>query len=75
MIVYKMNVLDHLRRAGYSTYRLRNEKLLGEVAIQKLRDGEMITMNNLDTICALLGRQPEDVIGYSPTADHDFIVI
>lgn len=74
MIVYKMDVLRHLKRAGYTTYRLRDEKLMSESTIQKLRKGEIVAMSNLDTICALLSCQPDDVIGYSPTADHDFIV-
>lgn len=73
MIVYKMNVMERLRLAGYSTYRLRNEKLLGEVAIQKLRDGKMITLNNLDTICRLLRCQPGDIVGYLRDEKDDFI--
>lgn len=67
--------MAHLKRAGYPTFRLRDEKLMSESTIQKLRNGEMISMSTLDTICALLGCQPDDVIGYSPTADHDFIVL
>ena len=29
-IEYKINILSELKAAGYSTYRLRKEKLLGE---------------------------------------------
>ena len=34
MLKYKIDVLESLKEAGYTTTRLRNEKLLGENAIQ-----------------------------------------
>lgn len=34
MFIYKFNVLEGLKEAGYNTTRLRKEKLLGEKAIQ-----------------------------------------
>ena len=36
---------------------------MSESAIQKLRQGKMVTINNLGTICRLLYLQPGDVIG------------
>lgn len=33
-IVYKIDVLSALKEKGYSTYKLRKEKLLGESVIQ-----------------------------------------
>ena len=66
MIAYKLEILPALRAAGYSTYRLRKEKILGEETIQKLRDFELVSWANIDIICKLLNSQPGDLIEYAP---------
>lgn len=65
-IQYKFDILSKLKEAGYSTYKLRKEKLLGEATIQKLRNGELVSWENISTICELLGCQPGDLIKYLP---------
>ncbi len=40
MIIYKINILEALKKAGYSSYRLRQEKVLGEGTLQQLRIGK-----------------------------------
>ncbi len=62
---YKIDVVTALKDAGFTTYRLRNEKLLGEATMTKLRKGELVSWNNIDTICSLLNCQPGDLIEYS----------
>lgn len=64
MIIYKFPILDALKEAGYTSYRLRAEKLFSESTITKFRNGEMVHTSNIDTLCRLLGCQPGDVIGY-----------
>lgn len=64
MIYYKINVLEALKAAGYSAYKLREEQLMGQGTITCLRSGKMIRPESLDTICELLGLQPGDIIGY-----------
>lgn len=64
MFVYKFDVLESLKEAGYNTVRLRKEKLLGENAIQSLRRGEMIGIIALEKICKLLDMQPGNIIKY-----------
>lgn len=63
-IVYKISVLQHLKDLGYSSYKLRKEKILAESTIQKLRDNKPISWDNLETICKLLKCQPSDIIEY-----------
>lgn len=66
-IVYKTNILDELKKSGYSSYRLRNEKLLSESTMSKLRNNNStLTLENLSTICSLLNCQPGDIIEYIP---------
>lgn len=63
-IEYKLNVLAALKDAGYTTYWLRQEKIIGERMIQKLRENKMVSWEILARICAILKCQPGDLIQY-----------
>ena len=63
-IQYKTDILSLLKEAGYSTYRIRREKLLGEAAIQKIRHQELVSLENISTICGLIHCQPGDILEY-----------
>ena len=65
-IKYKREIVPALKDAGYSTYKLRQEKLFGERTIQKLRDGEIVNAENLALLCKLLKCQPGDLLEYVP---------
>lgn len=66
---YKFDVLEALKEAGYSSTRLRKEKLLGESYMTQLRRGEMVSWKTIETICRLLNCQPGDIIEYVPASD------
>ena len=63
-IIYKIDILAALKDAGYNTNRLRKEKLLSESTIQKLRVGEGVAWDNLDTLCRLLECDISDLLEY-----------
>lgn len=63
MIIYK-NVIEKLRDAGYNTNRIRKEKLIPEGTLQNIRDGRMVNLKTIDTICSLTGRKVEELIEY-----------
>lgn len=63
-MVYKIDVLKALQESGYSTYRLRKERLLSESTIHKLRYGIGVSWDNIETICRLIGCQPGDILEY-----------
>ncbi len=65
-IKYKIDVIAQLKKAGYSSYRLRKDKLLGESTVQKLRSSELVSWENISTICKLLNCQPGDIMEYVP---------
>lgn len=65
-IQYKINILTALKDAGYSTYKLRQSKTFGERTIQKFRDGEIVTADNLAKLCELLRCQPGGILEYVP---------
>lgn len=64
-LVYKFPVLEALKKAGYTTYKLRSEKLFSESTLQKFRTGEMVHTSNIETICKLLNCQPGDILQYN----------
>ena len=63
-IRYKLDVLEALKAVGYTTYRLRQEKLMGERVIQQIRDGTIVSWKTIGTICCLLNCQPGDIVEY-----------
>ena len=68
---YKVNVMDKLKEKGYSSTRLRKEKLLGESYMSQLRRGDMVSWAALDTICTLLDCQPGDLIWHEKATGVD----
>ena len=68
-IIYKVDVLATLKAAGYSTYRIRKDKLLGEATVQRLRNREPVSWENIATICRLLGCQPGDILEYADDSE------
>ncbi len=61
---YKIDVLEALKAKGYSSYSLRKEKLLSESTIQKLRNGEGVAWDNLETLCKLLDCDISEILEY-----------
>ena len=69
-IIFKINILESLKNKGFSTYKIRKEKLLSESTVSKLRNNSSnLTLENLSTICKLLECQPSDIIEYIPDED------
>ena len=63
-LIYNIDVLEALKQNGYSTYRIRKEKLIGESTLQKLRQGLPVSLENIETLCGLLHCQPGVIIRY-----------
>ena len=61
---YKINVMEALKAKGITTYALRKERLLSESTIQKLRIGEGVSWDNLETLCKLLDCNIGDILEY-----------
>ena len=64
MLIYKIDVIEKLKEAGYNTARIRKEKLLNESALQYIREGKPIGPKPLAGICRLLECQPGDLLEY-----------
>lgn len=66
MVKCKQNLVVLLKDNGYSSYRLRKDKIMGTERIQRLRHGELPSWRELDIICKLTGAKVEEVIEYVP---------
>lgn len=70
MYQYKIDILKSLSEKGYTSSKLRKEKILSESTIQNLRRGGGITTDTINTICIILRCQPSDILEIIPTDDE-----
>lgn len=59
---YKVDVLAALKEKGYNTNKIRTEGLLSQSTLQKFRNKQGVSWENLETLCDLLECQPADLI-------------
>ena len=60
-IRYKVDIMAELKKKGYSSTKIREEKLMGQSYLQH---GELVSWKTIDTICSLLECQPGDLIEF-----------
>ena len=63
-IRYKVDVMAELKKKGYTSNKIREEKLIGQSYLQQLRHGELVSWKTVDTLCTLLDCQPGDLLEY-----------
>jgi len=66
---FTVDILEALKRNGFTTYRLRKERLLSESTIQKLRKKEPVSWENIETLCRLLNCNIGDIVEYIPDGE------
>lgn len=67
MFIYRIDILDALKRKGYTTTRIRREKLFGESTLTKFRKQDTdITLKTIDILLSVLGCEFEDVFEFYP---------
>jgi len=64
-IRYRIDIVKALTDSGYVLQELRRQHKISESTLQKIRNGELITLKSLEVICELLDMQPADLIEYS----------
>lgn len=65
-ITYKVNIMEALKAAGYSSYRIRQEKIFAQYTVGQLRKGELVPWSTFEKICTLLNCQPGDLLQLIP---------
>lgn len=69
-IKYKIDIMAALKEKGYTSTRIRNEKLIGQSYLQQIRHDEIVSWKTIDTICTLLQCQPGDILEYVPEEEN-----
>ena len=62
MIKYKIDILTELKKAGFSSYKIRKDKIMGEATLQQLRNNKLVSWETINIICNLLHCQPGDIL-------------
>ena len=68
---YKIDVLNALKEKGYNTTKIRAEGLLSQSTLQKFRNQQGVSWENLETLCRLLECQPGALMEYVEDAQPD----
>lgn len=74
MIKYKIDILSSLKQIGYSTYKIKQEKIFNQSQLQQIRNNKLLTQEALNKVCFLLNCQPGDILEYVPDetqTDHE----
>ena len=61
---YKIDILKALKEKGYNTNVIRTKALFSQSTLQKFRNQQGVSWENLETLCRLLECQPADLIEY-----------
>nr|DAG76487.1 MAG TPA: helix-turn-helix domain protein [Caudoviricetes sp.] len=70
MIKYKIDILEELKKKGYSTYIIRKNKYLSETALTNIRAGKPLPITALESVCIMLRKQPSDIIEIEATDEE-----
>lgn len=63
MIVF-IDISRKLSEAGWTTYRLRKEKKIGNATMQRIKNNQSISTDTIGIICELCNCQPGDLMMY-----------
>lgn len=69
LIKYKIDIIQALKNKGYSTYKIRKEKIFNESQLQQMRENKILAQDALNKVCTLLDCQPGDILEYIPDGD------
>ena len=70
-IKYKIDIMEALKEKGFTSYRIRMEKIIGERQMQQIRNGEIVSIACLTKLCELLDCQPGDILEYVPDSSEE----
>lgn len=72
MYKYKIDVVKALSDRGYTSYKIKQCKLLSQCTLGKLKRKENVTLETLNAVCLMLKCQISDIIDIEAT-DEDKI--
>lgn len=70
MIRFKIDVLEALKSKGYTTTKIRNDKIFSEATLTNIRNNKPVTTTTLNTICEILKKQPGFILEWVPDEEN-----
>ena len=67
---YKIDVLKELSNRGYTSTKMRKDKIIIQATLQNIRQGKGITTDTINILCIILKCQPSDIIEVTPTDEE-----
>lgn len=72
MAIVYTKLFDKLKEKGYTTYKIRKDKLIGEGSLTALRSGKGgLDSKTLNRLCRVLECQPGDLMEYVPDKEEE----
>lgn len=62
-IIYD-KLLNKMNEKGLTTYRIRQEKIIGQATLSKIKNGGDIDTRTISRLCKVLKCQPSDILEY-----------
>ena len=62
-IVYD-KLIKMMKDKGFTTYRIRKEKIIGQATLSKIQNGGDIDTRTIAKLCEVLDCQPGDILEY-----------
>lgn len=76
MLVYKIDVLEELKKAGITQTKVRNTGIFSQSTMKKFKDNNTnISLDSLNTLCCVLEMQPRDIIKYVETGNDNVNIL
>jgi len=59
-------LFELMKVKGLTTYRIRQDNIISQSALQSLREGKSVTLDTISALCKALSCQPGDILEYVP---------
>lgn len=69
MLRFKVDIMELLKHKGITTTEIRNKKLIGENALQDIRNGIVPGTKSIDKLCGVLKKQPGQILEWIPDTE------
>lgn len=73
MIRFKIDIIEALKNKGYTTTKIRKEKIIPEGTLTRIRknDGAPVSTATINVICSILKKQPGQILEWVPDSEQE----
>lgn len=67
-IIYD-KLLKLMQEKGLTSYKIKQEKIIGQATLKKIKEGGDIDTRTISKLCEVLDCQPGDILEYVPSEE------